>query len=96
LGRLVKIAASAWASRRSMISAEPDPHVSDHDRGAGGAAGLAGQPGHSGGGMESTGAVWKPVEDLLEGEFRCWLLNARHLRNVPGRKTPSMSSMKVG
>jgi transposase len=38
-------------------------------------------------GMESTGVFWKPVYYLLEDEFQCWLLNARHLRNVPGRKT---------
>jgi transposase len=38
-------------------------------------------------GMEATGVYWKPVFYLLEDEFECWLLNARHLRNVPGRKT---------
>jgi transposase len=38
-------------------------------------------------GMESTGVYWKPVYYLLEDEFECWLLNARHLRNVPGKKT---------
>jgi transposase len=38
-------------------------------------------------GMESTGCYWKPVYYLLEDEFECWLLNAQHLRNVPGRKT---------
>src|ERR1035438_8348145 len=38
-------------------------------------------------GMESTGVFWKPVYALLETEFECWLLNAQHLRNVPGRKT---------
>lgn len=38
-------------------------------------------------GMESTGSYWKPVYYLLEDSFECWLLNARHLRNVPGRKT---------
>src|SRR5215218_8810012 len=43
-------------------------------------------------GMESTGVLWKPVFYLLEDDFDCWLLNAQHLRNVPGRKTPSMSS----
>lgn len=37
--------------------------------------------------MESTGVYWKPVYYLLEDEFGCWLLNAQHLRNVPGRKT---------
>jgi transposase len=38
-------------------------------------------------GMESTGVYWKPIYTLLEAEFECWLLNAQHLRNVPGRKT---------
>jgi transposase len=39
------------------------------------------------GALESTGVYWKPVYLLLETEFECWLLNAQHLRNVPGRKT---------
>src|SRR5262245_290562 len=43
-------------------------------------------------GMESTGAYWKAAYYRLETTMDCWLLNARHLRNVPGRKTPSMSS----
>jgi transposase len=38
-------------------------------------------------GMESTSASWKPVYYLLEDDLQCWLLNAHHLRNVPGRKT---------
>jgi transposase len=38
-------------------------------------------------GMESTGCYWKPVYYLLEERFQCWLLNAQHLRTVPGRKT---------
>lgn len=38
-------------------------------------------------GMESTGVYWRAVYFLLEDEFECWLLNARHLRNVPGRKS---------
>src|SRR5215216_5919274 len=38
-------------------------------------------------GMEATGVYWKPVYYLLEDDFKCWLLNARHLKNVPGRKT---------
>jgi transposase len=38
-------------------------------------------------GMESTSSYWKPVYYLLEQRFECWLLNARHLRAVPGRKT---------
>ena len=38
-------------------------------------------------GMESTGVYWKTVFQALEDRFECWLLNAQHLRNVPGRKT---------
>ena len=38
-------------------------------------------------GMESTGCYWKPVWQLLEDQVECWLLNAAHLHNVPGRKT---------
>jgi transposase len=38
-------------------------------------------------GMESTGVYWKPIYYVLEDATQCWLLNARHLRNVPGRKT---------
>jgi transposase len=30
---------------------------------------------------------WKTVFQSLEDRFECWLLNAHHLRNVPGRKT---------
>lgn len=37
--------------------------------------------------MEATGVYWKPVYYLLEDDFECWLLNAQHLHNVPGRKT---------
>jgi transposase len=38
-------------------------------------------------GMEATGVYWKPVFYLLEHEMECWLLNARHMKAVPGRKT---------
>ena len=38
-------------------------------------------------GMEATGVYWKPVYYMLEDDFECWLLNARHLKNVPGKKT---------
>jgi transposase len=38
-------------------------------------------------GMESTGCYWKPVWQLLEDQLECWLLNAAHLHNLPGRKT---------
>jgi transposase len=38
-------------------------------------------------GMEATGVYWKPVFYALEDDVEPWLLNARHMRNVPGRKT---------
>ena len=38
-------------------------------------------------GLESTGEFWKPVFNLLEGAFEVWLLNAQHIKAVPGRKT---------
>ena len=38
-------------------------------------------------GMESTGIYWKPVYAVLEGSFELIVGNARHIRNVPGRKT---------
>jgi transposase len=37
--------------------------------------------------MESTGVFWKPVWNLLEGRFELMLVNARHIKQVPGRKT---------
>ena len=38
-------------------------------------------------GMEATGVYWKPVFYALEDATETWLLNARHMHNVPGRKT---------
>jgi transposase len=38
-------------------------------------------------GMESTGACWRPIYAVLEGQFALIVGNARHIRNVPGRKT---------
>ena len=37
--------------------------------------------------MESTGDYWKPVYNLLEGSFQVLLVNAKHVKHVPGRKT---------
>ena len=37
--------------------------------------------------MESTGEYWKPVYNLLENNFELWLVNAYHIKQVPGRKT---------
>lgn len=37
--------------------------------------------------MESTGVYWKPIFNILEDEFEIMLVNAQHIKNVPGRKT---------
>src|SRR5512144_1017166 len=37
--------------------------------------------------MESTGVYWKPVYNLLEGQFEVLVVNAFHIKAVPGRKT---------
>ncbi len=37
--------------------------------------------------MESTGEYWKPVHNILEGNVEVWLVNAQHVKTVPGRKT---------
>src|SRR5512135_3551397 len=37
--------------------------------------------------MESTGVYWKPVFNILEGACELILVNARHIKQVPGRKT---------
>lgn len=37
--------------------------------------------------MEGTGVYWMPVYALLEGHVDLWVVNARHVAKVPGRKT---------
>jgi transposase len=37
--------------------------------------------------MEATGVLWKPVWNILEGRFTLLLVNPRHLKKVPGRKS---------
>ena len=37
--------------------------------------------------LESTGVYWRPVHNLLEGYLNVVLVNARHIKNLPGRKT---------
>ncbi len=37
--------------------------------------------------MEGTGVYWKPIYNLLEGQFSLVLANAQHIKAVPGRKT---------
>jgi transposase len=37
--------------------------------------------------MEATGVSWKPAWNVLEGQFELLVVNARHIKAVPGRKT---------
>ncbi len=45
--------------------------------------------------MESTGVYWKPVYNILaeEGQLEIILVNARHVKNVPGHKTDKKDSI---
>jgi transposase len=42
--------------------------------------------------MESTGVYWKPIFNILEDSFEVLLVNARHVKHVPGRKTDVLDS----
>ena len=46
-------------------------------------------------GIESTGEFWRPVHNVLEGSFEVWLLNAQHIKAVPGRKTDVADAVPV-
>jgi transposase len=37
--------------------------------------------------MESTGVYWKPVFNILESDYAVLVVNAKHIKHVPGRKT---------
>lgn len=45
--------------------------------------------------MESTGVYWKPVYNILEEYFKILLVNARHIKNVPGQKTDKKDSIWI-
>lgn len=45
--------------------------------------------------MESTGVFWKPIYNIFEGRFTILLVNARHIKNVPGRKTDVKDSQWI-
>ena len=43
--------------------------------------------------MESTGVYWIPIYEILEARgFEVYLVNARHIKNVPGKKTDVLAS----
>jgi transposase len=46
--------------------------------------------------MEATGVYWKPVWNILsDGKFELLVANARHIKNVPGRKTDVNDAMWI-
>jgi transposase len=45
--------------------------------------------------MESTGVYWKPVFNILEEDFEVVLVNARHVKNVPGHTSTTLSNRKT-
>jgi transposase len=45
--------------------------------------------------MESTGVYWKPVWNLLEGRLELMLVNAREVKQLPGRKTDVKDSQWI-
>lgn len=42
--------------------------------------------------MESTGVYWKPIFNVLGDDFQILLVNARHVKNIPGHKTDKRDS----
>jgi transposase len=58
-----------------------------HDRRPAGAGRLLAEAGCTHVAMEATGVYWRPVYNLLEGSSELFVVNAQHLRAVPGRRT---------
>src|SRR5260221_11576636 len=73
--------ASGWQRHRPLARARANYCASR----IGSQQGVAGGCTHVG--LESTGEYWKPVFNILEGTCQVWLLNAQHIKAVPGRKT---------
>lgn len=46
--------------------------------------------------MESTGVYWKPIWNILEGQFDITLVNPQHFKSVPGRKTDLKDGEWIG
>jgi transposase len=45
--------------------------------------------------MESTSAYWKPVYNIWEGNLTVFLVNAAHVKQVPGRKTDKADAQRL-
>ena len=63
------------------------PHVPHDDAVVGVMADLLAESGVTLAGMESTSTYWKPLFYCLEQQMECWLINAAHIKALPGRKT---------
>ena len=46
--------------------------------------------------MESTGEYWRPVFNILSANLEVILVNAHHIKNVPGRKTDIKDAQWIG
>lgn len=46
-------------------------------------------------GMEATGVYWKAPFYMLEDDFNCMLINARHIKNVPGKKSDVLDAVWI-
>jgi hypothetical protein len=75
-------------ARDARRASKGDPDVRDNDRGSFGAIGLAGSGGvHARGDGEHRSLLEADLQPALEGAFTPLLVNARHIKSVPGRKT---------
>ena len=46
--------------------------------------------------MESTGVYWKSIyASIVHFNLEAWVVNARHVKNVPGRKTDTLDSLSL-
>jgi transposase len=45
--------------------------------------------------MESTGVYWRPIFNILEATFQVILVNAQHMKAIPGRKTDILDSQWI-
>ena len=83
-----KDSVTVWSARPARaVAAQRDADVQDDDRVVAGDAGLAGRGEVTIAAMESTSTYWKPPFYCLEEVMEVWLLNAAHMKAVPGRKS---------
>src|SRR5258708_24834501 len=45
--------------------------------------------------FESMGVYWKPLYNLLEGHFEIFVVNAQHIKSVPGRNTAVIDAVRI-